>query len=185
MNMNPTGKSRMKACVVFPFLLLLLGSPILRADAGLKLELTHLQEQHAKALAAAAEPINRSYLAALQQLQFQAEQSKDSDTVARIQAEIKALQATTVTHAEVHAAIDDTDWTWERPGANVPIHFSKDGTFQHNAFSGTWQATGGRNIKLKAPFGEITLTFNETFTEYRLTAGDKATMSQGVKGKKK
>jgi len=49
----------------------------------------------------------------------------------------------------------------------------------------TWQATGGRNIKLKAPFGEITLTFNETFTEYHLTAGDKGTMSQGVKGKKK
>lgn len=58
-------------------------------------ELTQLQAQHAKALAAAAEPINRRQIAALEMLQRKAMQANDLETATKIKAEVAKLAAGT------------------------------------------------------------------------------------------
>jgi hypothetical protein len=56
-----------------------------------KRELAQLQDQREKALAAADEPVNRRYLAALEQLQRRVTQTGDLDGALKIRTEIEAL----------------------------------------------------------------------------------------------
>jgi hypothetical protein len=83
----------------------------------------------------------------------------------------------------LQAAIEDTEWTWERGTLNEWIRFGKDGAMKHLAFEGTWEAIDGHDVHIKAAWGEGMLRFNDTYTEYRATTGKPN--KQGVKGSKK
>jgi len=171
-----------------PFLLaagaLLCPNLLCAANPELQRNLSLLQQQHEKALAAAAEPINRQYQSSLEQLLKKATDAKDFETATAIQKELAVFQVKSpASGPDLHAILGDTDWSWERGNATPNLHFAKDGTFHHDAFNGTWKVTSLHTARLKAAFGEFTLTFNGDFTAYEATSGDP--QKQGVKGKRK
>ena len=62
-------------------------------ETPLERELVQLQAQHTKALAAAAEPVNRRQIALLESLQRKATQANDLETAVKIKQELAKLAA--------------------------------------------------------------------------------------------
>jgi len=83
----------------------------------------------------------------------------------------------------LRAAIENTEWTWERDVVKAWIRFGKDGAMKHRAFDGTWEAINSHEVRIKAAWGESMLRFNDARTAYRATSGEP--QKQGVKGTKK
>jgi hypothetical protein len=108
--------------------LLLLGGPA-SAEPDSERQLTELQAEHRKALAAAVEPVNRRYAAALEQLLRHATLSNDIASAVKIKAEMDTLSDGSESLAVL---IADSRWTWFE-GANFTgiagwVEFYKNGT---------------------------------------------------------
>src|SRR4051812_40548638 len=73
-------------------LLLLMASALAQTDSAR--ELKRLQDERDKAMAAAAEPINRRHAAALEQLLRRSVQSNDTETANKIRADLQKLGIT-------------------------------------------------------------------------------------------
>ena len=92
----------------------------LHAEPPLERDLKQLQEQREKALAAAAEPVNRRYLAALEALQRRATQTNDLETAIKIKEELQKLGAAApaandtsgVTVESLTNRLIGTKWIW-------------------------------------------------------------------------
>jgi hypothetical protein len=145
------------------------------AESSIENEFVGLKAQHKRAIAEAVEPINRRYQASLEQLLRRATQAGDLDLALSIRNELKALQ-----FEDLRAALDGSNWQWVRPGVKEAVQFFKDGTFKHQLFPGTWEFIDSHSIRIKAPWGESTLRFNEDFTTFEAVGGLPG--SQGVKG---
>jgi hypothetical protein len=123
------------ACVLGLFSFI---APVLGADAPLQRELKQLQEDRQKALAAAAEPVNRRYEASLQQLLRRAMQSNDLDTAVKIRAELQGLGATGGGRETVPSADLVGVWTFD---GGLICDIKADGTLTVNGKPGKWSIT--------------------------------------------
>lgn len=105
-------------------------------------ELAQLQAQHARALAAAAEPVNRRQIAALEALQRRATQANDLETAIKIKAELaKLVTATSGTNAtsaageSLSARLVGTKWVWF---GSETLTFESDGKAVWNGRREPW-----------------------------------------------
>jgi len=100
-------------CVLFS------ASPLL-AESDIAREMTRLQDDYTKAVAAATEPLSKRYQASLEQLLQRATLAKDTENAAKIQAQLTALQAATAsptakpqhTREALRQLLLTTEWVW-------------------------------------------------------------------------
>jgi hypothetical protein len=119
---------------------LICSAALLRAQSTHDREFTQLTEQRDKALAAAAEPINRRYQAALEQLLRRATQANNLETAVKIKS---ALQ--TLANPSEPASMNVTGkWHFRFEGrAPVERELKADGTVQRgDGKPGKWNIKG-------------------------------------------
>lgn len=129
---------------------LLLTSAVGQTDAAR--ELKQLQDQREKSLTAAAEPINRRYQAALEQLQRRATQTNDLDVAVTIKEELRLLAAAGMgafpdtanppskakSATESVSRLAGTSWLWG--GANhMKFGFLPGGRFNGHFKGASWR----------------------------------------------
>jgi hypothetical protein len=131
----------------------MLAPTILFAQSSYERELKQLGEQRDKALAAAAQPINRNYQAALQNLLLRASQNKDVAAVSAIADALKAIAVATETPAAATASMpSDTrqyEGTWRIATASGRFigfrTLNPDGTALDGATPGSsWKIVGNK-----------------------------------------
>ena len=139
----------MKRSIIISAFALFSTAPLF-AESLFERELKQLTEQRDKALAAAAEPINRRYQASLDQLLRRATQANDLDTAIKIKDEIKKLpSANTDAQNDLTKALRDSKWTWEPPSGIVT--FDADGTMKNSAgWSCSWAVTAPKTVTLQS-----------------------------------
>jgi hypothetical protein len=92
----------------------------LLAENDITREMNRLQDEYAKSVAAATEPLSRRYQASLEQLLKRAQLSKDTESATKIQDQLTALQAAAVspnakphhTRESLHQLLISSEWTW-------------------------------------------------------------------------
>ena len=136
----------------------------LHAETSFERELKQLQEQRDKAIASAAEPINRRYQTSLEQLLRHTTQANDLETAVKIKAELQNLQATvsassTASPTASKAEYVDTEWTWGDPTKKDSQHTVK--------FLRSAKATG--------PYGETWTYKAITLNTIEISQNDKQT----------
>ena len=122
----------------FLFLILLLVARPAFSQTSLERDRIQLREQRDKALATAAEPINRKYQASLEQLLKRATQLNDLDTAVKLKDELTVIQAQNAAPANASSAapsvgsetriiqaLTTKDWFfhWETSAPNTPVRF--------------------------------------------------------------
>ena len=114
-------------------------SPLL-AETDIAREMNQLQDQHAKAVAAATEPLKRRYQTSLEQLLKRATQTNDLDTALKIREQLTALGAAPVlpaakpryTRETLPQLLTKSEWTWSTKAGppdhsnNTRVTFTKD-----------------------------------------------------------
>lgn len=164
------------------FTALILSTSALYAQSQFDRELSQLREQRDKAIATAADPINRRYQTSLEQLLRKATQSNDLESAVKIQNELKGIKPTLL-FIELRTAIEGTEWTWERQGVRESMTFGKDGVLKHQFFTGKWEIIKPRSVRITSANSEGILEFNEDITTYKAVSGN--VEKDGVKGRKK
>ena len=166
------------------FAALIFCASTLRAESAFEREFTQAREQRDKAIASAVDPINRRYQTTLEQLLRKATQANDLDAALKIQNELKSIRSVSPS-IDLRAAIEEKEWTWERPAVFEWIKFKRDGTLQHQAgWNGTWKIAGPRSVNITTPNNTSgVLEFNENATAYKATSGKH--QKEGVTGKPK
>ena len=141
-----------------PILIVLLFSTgTLCAQTAAARELMQAQEQRDKALAAAAEPINRRYQASLEALVRRATQAGDLTTSIKIREELEKLGApgaatgpligtTEMQRNQLRARLRGSTWLW----GSKTFTLHPDGTTSGSWLprKGTWKITGPRTAEL-------------------------------------
>ena len=122
------------------------------AGSPLEREYQTLREQHEKALAATAEPINRRYQATLEQLLRRATQGNELETALKIKAEIKQLGLSNPSPGNIKQGFESTVWGFRNSGTfegapNPKITFKANGKVSTEPavewISG-WETAGNR-----------------------------------------
>jgi hypothetical protein len=108
------------------------------AQNDLVREMNRLQDEYVKAVAAATEPLSRRYQASLEQLLKRAMLAKDTETAAKIQEQLTALQTATAspsakpryTRESLHQMLQTSEWTWSTKlddrSNSTHVTFTKD-----------------------------------------------------------
>ena len=131
--------------------LLLMASPLaVFAQSSVERELELLREQRAKALAAAADPINRRYQEGLTKLIDRATQAKDLETALKIKEELSLLAydgaasgsskvgSISVKADDPVSKLPTTSWYWG-PNKTMKFTFLRDGRFSGHFKGATWR----------------------------------------------
>ena len=164
----------MKITVISTIAALALSECLLFGATPIENELAQLQAQHAKALLAVAEPINRRQVAALESLQRKATQANDLEMAIKIKAEIAKLAATTpgttATLAQGAEAFTNrlagTKWVWF---SKETLTFQADGKAVWSSGRDPWpwkvenvgrRVISGENMAKNKKF---TITFDKDF----------------------
>ncbi len=114
--------------------------PLLAADLRFTEDLERLQKQHDSEVASALEPIDRRYIASLEQLRRKAAQANDLGAANKIQ---KVSEAIRKPFPQAVATEFAGPWILGTPdnGWTCTIEFKSDGTFVFVDQSGTWEKT--------------------------------------------
>ena len=113
--------------------------PLLADDLHFLDDLKRLQTQRDKDVAAALDPIDRRYQAALEQLRRKAAQANELETANKIQ---KAAEAVRKPFPQAVAAEFAGVWTIRTSGGwTHDIELKTDGTFRGGDIYGTWDTT--------------------------------------------
>ena len=91
-------------------------TPPLFAESQLEREHKALKEQHDKDIALAAEPINRRYRAALEQLLRRATQGNALDTALKIKEELKQLEGSNPSPSGLKRLFESSVWGFHNDG---------------------------------------------------------------------
>ena len=114
---------------------------VLAADSVLSRELEDLQKQRIRALADAAEPINRKYQASLEQLLRRATQASDLETAIKVKEAIAANVPSPIPTGF------EGNWTVRAYGSDRPRKLLPDHkVITENGPEGTWKVTGSKLI---------------------------------------
>jgi hypothetical protein len=156
----------------------------LLAVTPIESELTQLQAQHAKALAAAVEPVNRRQIAALEMLQRKATQANDLDTAIKIKAELAKLgvatsaaaKPTQLPGADVLAKrLVGTKWVWFQ---KETVTFKANGKAEwvKGREPWSWKVENVENRVISGVHAglnkKFTITFDEDFKKGRIAGED-------------
>jgi hypothetical protein len=170
----------MKLHSILTLLALAFTSPGSHAQSDLDREFTQLQEQHEKALAAAAEPVNRRHQIALESLLRRATQARDLQTANKVNAQLSKL-AVTLAHPftveSLTAFLVGTKWTWF---GNETLTFLPDGKakWKDGEDLWPWKVTSGSRRVIASEHGlkgrKFTITFDREM-KTGIIEGDMAT----------
>ena len=165
----------MKRTIVITFIAIVTASSLLHA-ADFERDLKQLKEDRDKALAAANEPINRRYQAALEQLLRRATQSNDLQTAIKTKEELANLAATTSStgaprpRANLRSFLPGTTWTdANKPdgASDATLTFGKDGlvTFSGGGTPRKWEVTDRNTVLIN---GSGYAVFDEERTSWAM-----------------
>lgn len=143
--------------------LALLAGPLL-AESTFEREMNLLKDQHAKAMAAATEPLLQRYKTSLEQLLKRATQANDLDAAIKIREQIAALAADAAAPTDtgkqkntvegLQRLLLSGEWSWaskksEIESAPVKITFTKDGKMlMLGKPMGSYKVTGPTTVQL-------------------------------------
>ncbi len=124
----------------------LAGAGVTRAESTHDREMRQLQDQRDKALAAAAEPINRQYLASMEALLKRATQSSDLDAAMRIRAEIQRVKGSAAVPESANSVLAELqDGVWTLGPFQDRLVFKANGDLISNGSPrGTWAIKGDK-----------------------------------------
>ena len=131
--------------------------------------LKRLTEEHDQAVAAAVEPINRRYQAALEQLLERAIRNKDLEAAVKIKTKLAALTPPSSAPWRKPANAEElkrflTGTTWKNNKAGDTLTFLPDGIFrQQSGNTAPWNTTGANTFKL---WNYDPATLNPSFTQF-------------------
>ena len=136
-------------------------------ESPIERELAQVAEQRDKALAAAADPIQRKYHATLEQLLRRAMKANDLDAALKIKNELKKLPRTDGDQRnDLANSLRGSKWTWEPP--NGFVTFDASGKMTASAgWSCSWEVTAPKTVTLSSTnSGKTTLQFDEDFAKF-------------------
>lgn len=172
----------MRSFLATSFLAMVMVFPAV-AESPYEHDLNQLRGQRDKALAAAVEPVNRSYKDSLDQLYRRTVQANDPGTADKIKEELKQLgfdpppvagilpaatPTPVVSDAVFAAHLMKQSWTWtSRPGGRDRLDFNKDGTVTHNGWKDAkWVAGKPHTVVITMGAVKATLRFNDAITAF-------------------
>jgi hypothetical protein len=139
------------------FVISTLSGTSLFAVPPLEQELAQLREQRDKAIAAAAEPINRRYQASLEQLLRRATQTSDLATANKIKAEMtggaSAPEAATQ-FAGGPRTVERTlpgQWNWQGTNHKTWGTFVENGEFRMDGVTHDWKVSSNGTVTVSRP----------------------------------
>lgn len=166
----------MKYSATFTLFVILVSASFAAEETQYERELKALTEQRDKAVAAAAEPINRRYQTALEQLLRKATQANELEVAVKIKANLASIPNATQpakrkpkTTEELKEYLDGTTWMIAHGSPNAKgsqtVTFNKNGTVKHSeGGTGPLQFLSPRSIKL---WTDHSATLNENLTQFR------------------
>jgi len=122
----------------------LVAGPLVAETSDIARELSQIEDQHTKTVAAAMEPIQRRYKEALEQLLKRATQTNDLDTALKIKERLAALDSSGAlspatgkpryTAETLHQLLYTSEWGWSTrsdtaQASTTRVTFARDGQF--------------------------------------------------------